>query len=133
VLPQRLDLDPHRNQSGSETLILRYLRTKETFYFLCLYTIRSKQKEEIIIVVAGDVFLNFALLALAEVPGYALSYLGMTWFGRKVPSASNWKFTTYHQCYRRSGMLIPDQNFSIPDPGSKRTKIPDHIKEFKYL
>jgi hypothetical protein len=57
----------------------------------CHYTLRLKQKEEIIIGLAGDVFLNFALLALAEVPGYALSYLGMTWFGRKVPSASNWK------------------------------------------
>jgi hypothetical protein len=85
VVPQRLDLDPHKNQSGSKTLILRFFRTKETFYFSCHYTLRLQQKEEIIIVLAGDVFLNFALLALAEVPGYALSYLGMTWFGRKVP------------------------------------------------
>ncbi len=79
------------SQSRSETLILRY---KINFFCLsCHYTLRLQQKEEIIIVLAGDVFLNFALLALAEVPGYALSYLGMTWFGRKVPSASNWKVT----------------------------------------
>jgi len=33
---------------------------------------------------AGDVFLNFTLLALTEIPGYLLSYLGMQLIGRKV-------------------------------------------------
>jgi E3 ubiquitin-protein ligase TRIP12 len=30
-----------------------------------------------------------------------------------------------------SGMFIPDPNFSIPDPGSKRSRI--RIKEFKFF
>jgi len=33
---------------------------------------------------AGDVFLNFTLLSLTEFPGYALSYLGMQYAGRKA-------------------------------------------------
>lgn len=33
---------------------------------------------------SGNVFLNFSLLALIEVPGYTLSYVGMTWAGRRL-------------------------------------------------
>ena len=32
----------------------------------------------------GDLFFNFTLLSVAELPGYTLSYLGMTFWGRKV-------------------------------------------------
>jgi hypothetical protein len=32
-----------------------------------------------------------------------------------------------------SGMFIPDLNFSIPDPGSKRFRIQIRIKEFMYF
>jgi hypothetical protein len=38
----------------------------------------------------------------------------------------------FWQCYE-SGMFIPDPNFSIPDPGSKRFQIRIRIKEFIYL
>jgi len=31
----------------------------------------------------GDLYVNFALLSLVELPGYALSYVGMTYWGRK--------------------------------------------------
>ena len=33
---------------------------------------------------AGDVYVNFALLSLCEVPGYSLSYLGMKFAGRRL-------------------------------------------------
>ena len=33
---------------------------------------------------AGDVYVNFALLSLCEVPGYAISYLGMRFAGRRT-------------------------------------------------
>ena len=33
---------------------------------------------------AGDVYVNFALLSVCEVPGYALSYLGMRFAGRRL-------------------------------------------------
>jgi len=38
---------------------------------------------------AGDVFANFALLSAAEIPGYTLSYLGMTYLGRRTTLASS--------------------------------------------
>lgn len=38
---------------------------------------------------AGDVFANFALLSAAEIPGYTLSYLGMTYLGRRSTLASS--------------------------------------------
>ena len=38
---------------------------------------------------AGDIFVNFALLSLTEIPGYTLSYLGMTYLGRRVTLASS--------------------------------------------
>jgi hypothetical protein len=41
VVLKRLDPDPHRNQSGSESLILRYIRTKETLWLSCHYTLRE--------------------------------------------------------------------------------------------
>ena len=38
---------------------------------------------------AGDIFSNFALLSLAEVPGFTLSYLGMTYKGRRATLATS--------------------------------------------
>lgn len=38
---------------------------------------------------AGDVYVNFALLSLCEVPGYTLSYLGMAWLGRRASLSSS--------------------------------------------
>ena len=38
---------------------------------------------------AGDVFVNFALLSLMEIPGYTLSYVGMTYLGRRITLASS--------------------------------------------
>jgi len=38
---------------------------------------------------AGDIFTNFALLSLAEIPGYSLSYLGMTYLGRRTTLATS--------------------------------------------
>merc|ERR1719376_720067 len=38
---------------------------------------------------AGDVFANFALLSAAEIPGYTLSYLGMTYLGRRATLSSS--------------------------------------------
>ena len=38
---------------------------------------------------AGDIFSNFALLSAAEIPGYTLSYLGMTYLGRRATLASS--------------------------------------------
>ena len=38
---------------------------------------------------SGDIFLNFALLSLAEIPGYTLSFLGMTYIGRRISLASS--------------------------------------------
>eukprot|EP00092_Neocalanus_flemingeri_P015702 GFUD01016996.1.p1 GENE.GFUD01016996.1~~GFUD01016996.1.p1 ORF type:complete len:560 (-),score=145.92 GFUD01016996.1:221-1900(-) len=38
---------------------------------------------------AGDIFVNFALLSMAEIPGYTLSYLGMTYLGRRITLASS--------------------------------------------
>jgi len=38
---------------------------------------------------AGDIFVNFALLSLTEIPGYTLSWLGMTYLGRRITLASS--------------------------------------------
>lgn len=38
---------------------------------------------------AGDVYLNFALLSICEVPGYTLSYIGMKWVGRRFSLSSS--------------------------------------------
>ena len=38
---------------------------------------------------AGDVYVNFALLSLCEIPGYTISYVGMTWLGRKASLSSS--------------------------------------------
>ena len=38
---------------------------------------------------AGDVYINFALLSLCEVPGYAISYLGMRFAGRRLTLAAS--------------------------------------------
>ena len=38
---------------------------------------------------AGDVFINFALLSLCEIPGYTISYLTMTWLGRRFSLSSS--------------------------------------------
>jgi hypothetical protein len=39
---------------------------------------------------------------------------------------------TRYLCFG-SGMFIPDPDFSIPDPGSKRFRIQISIKELKYF
>jgi len=38
---------------------------------------------------AGDIFVNFALLSLTEIPGYTFSFLGMTYLGRRITLASS--------------------------------------------
>ena len=38
---------------------------------------------------AGDVYVNFALLSLCEIPGYTLSYVGMSCLGRKASLSSS--------------------------------------------
>ena len=38
---------------------------------------------------AGDVYTNFALLSLCEIPGYTISYLGMNYVGRRFSLSSS--------------------------------------------
>ena len=38
---------------------------------------------------AGDVYANFALLAICEIPGYTMSYVGMKWVGRRFSLSSS--------------------------------------------
>ena len=38
---------------------------------------------------AGDLFTNFTLLSLAEIPGYLLSFVGMRQIGRRATLAAS--------------------------------------------
>ena len=38
---------------------------------------------------AGDIFLNFSLVTLAEMPGYFLAYIGMKFIGRRSTLAAS--------------------------------------------
>ncbi len=62
------------------------------------------------------------------------AYVHLIWGegGRnKIRSCNSKKHRQIHFPVLRMRRFIPDSNFSIPEPGSKRFRI--HIKEFKYF
>ena len=88
---KRSDTSPETSESMTDLLRRPVLACRLLIVFLCWFVITmiyyglSMNASSL----AGDVYVNFALLSLCEIPGYSLSYVGMNWLGRKASLSSS--------------------------------------------
>ena len=85
------DNSPETSESMTDLLRRPVLACRLLIVFFCWFVITmiyyglSMNASSL----AGDVYVNFALLSLCEIPGYSLSYVGMNWLGRKTSLSSS--------------------------------------------
>ena len=88
---KRSEASPQTSESMTDLLRRPVLACRLLIVFLCWFVITmiyyglSMNASSL----AGDVYVNFALLSLCEIPGYTLSYVGMSWLGRKTSLSSS--------------------------------------------
>ena len=88
---KRSESSPQTSESMADLLRRPVLFCRLLIVFLCWFVITmiyyglSMNASSL----AGDVYVNFALLSLCEIPGYTLSYVGMSWLGRKTSLSSS--------------------------------------------